>query len=108
MEIKIIRNIVYKLLKALYSLKQSPCFWYKRFSTFFFKKLGLKYIHVDHNIFITTVSLKNPVLSVFINNIKIIVLKNSGIIRRVKTKLTTIFFILDMGLISFHLERKID
>lgn len=35
------RNIVCKLLKALYSLKQSPQLWYERLSTFLLQKLGL-------------------------------------------------------------------
>ena len=35
-------NMVCKILKALYSLKQSLCFWYKKLANFFLKKLGLK------------------------------------------------------------------
>lgn len=34
------QNMVCKLLKALYSLKQSPRLWYKVLSTFFLKKFG--------------------------------------------------------------------
>ena len=29
------QNMVYKLLKAIYGLKQSPWLWYERLSTFF-------------------------------------------------------------------------
>ena len=32
------QNMVYKLLKALYNLKQLPRLWYERFSDFFLQK----------------------------------------------------------------------
>lgn len=45
-------QIVCKLNKALYGLKQSLRLWYKYFSSFFFKKLGLSQINTDYSIFI--------------------------------------------------------
>lgn len=36
------QNIVYKLLKVLYSLKQLSCLWYEKLQSFFFKRLRLK------------------------------------------------------------------
>ena len=42
METKANKNMVYKLLKVLYNLKQSPRLWYKKLSAFFLEHLGLK------------------------------------------------------------------
>lgn len=99
-------NMVCKLLKTLYSLKQSPCLWYKRLTNFLLKKLGLKQINADHSIFVTKASLDRPIISIFVDNIKIITPKNSGMIKRVKLELTFAFFIIDMGFISFYLGLK--
>lgn len=90
-----------KLLKILYDLKQSFYFWYKRFSMFFLKKLGLKRIYINYSIFLLATDLKNLIFNIFIDNIKIIILKDSRIISKIKKKHTTTFFILDIGPISF-------
>ena len=100
--------MVCKLLKALYGLKQSPCLWYERLSTFFLKKLGLKRIHADHSIFVSGEELKNLLLSVFVDDIKIMAPKDIGIIQRVKTWLTAAFSMSDIGPISFYLGLRID
>lgn len=75
---------------------------------FLLEKLGLKRIHADHSILISTASLKGPMLSVFVDDIKIIIPKNSRIIGRVKAKLTATFSISDMRPISFYLGLRID
>ena len=41
-ETKANKNMVYKLLKALYDLKQSPHLWYERLFTFLFERFGFK------------------------------------------------------------------
>ena len=102
------KNMVYKLLKALYNFKQSPHLWYKRLLTFFLKKLGLKHIHANYSIFALGTRLKSLMLSIFINDIKIIMPKDNGIIQQIKTKLTAVFFILVMDIISFYPRLKID
>lgn len=83
-EMEIIKNIVCKLLKTLYSLKQSLYLWYEKFSAFFLINLDLIQIHIDYNIFVSKASIKGPVFSIFVNNIKIMVPKRSGIIEKVK------------------------
>ncbi len=102
------KNMVCKLLKALYGLKQSPRLWYEQLSTFLLKKLGLKRIHADHSIFVSGEWLKGPVLSVFVDDIKIMAPKDSRIIQRVKTELTASFSMSDMGPISFYVGLRID
>lgn len=107
-ETKATKNMVCKLLKALYGLKQFPCLWYKRLFMFLLEKLGLKCIHADYSIFVSVIGLKGPILSFFVDDIKIIAPKDSGIISRVKKELTTTFFISDIGPINFNLELRID
>lgn len=101
------KNIVCKLFKALYSLKQLPRLWYKRLSAFLLEKLGLKHTYANHNIFITKTGLNGPIISTFIYNIKIMKIKGNGFIRRVKAKLITAFSMVDIGLISFYLGLKV-
>lgn len=107
-KIEAIKNIVYKLLKVLYNLKQSLCFWYKYFSIYLFEKQGLKYIYVNHNIFVLSIELKYFIFCLFVNIIKIMVPKNSKLIERVKAELTISFFITNLSSISYYLELKID
>lgn len=68
---------------------------------FFLKKLGLKCIYINYSIFVLAIDLKNLIFSVFIDDIKIIILKNSRIISKIKKNLTVAFFISDIGSISF-------
>lgn len=99
--------MVCKLLKALCGLKQSPRLWYERLSSFLLERLGLKRINADHNIFVTTAGLDGPVVSTFVDDIKIMASKESGMIERVKSKLTSAFSMVNMGPISFYLGLKV-
>lgn len=107
-EIEATRNMVCKLCKALYGLKQSSHIWYKRLLTFFFIKLGLTQIHADYSIFVLEAGIKSLVLSVFIDDNKIMTSKRIGMIKKVKQELTAAFSIVNMGLISFYLGLKVD
>lgn len=99
------KNMVCKLLKALFGLKQPPRLWY---SAFLLEKLGLTWIHADHSIFVSKAGLKGPMLSVFMDDIKIMAPKCSGMIERVKAELTAAFSMVDMGPISFYLGLRVD
>lgn len=102
------KNMVCKLLKALYGLKQSPRLWYERLSGFLLEKLGLACTHADHSIFITKAGLNGPIVSTFVNDIKIMAPKESRIIQRVKAELIVVFSMVDMGSISFYLGLKVE
>lgn len=106
-ESKATRGMVCKLLKAIYGLKQSPRLWYERFSGFLLQKLGLAKINADHSIFISKTGLNGPVVSTFVDDIKIIAPKGSGHISRVKSELAAAFSMVDMGPISFYLGLKV-
>lgn len=107
-ETEIIKNIVCKLFKALYNLKQSSHLWYEKLSAFLLINLGLTRIPTYHSIFILDAGIKDPVLSVFIDNIKIIAPKGSRIIEIFKQKLSTAFSMVDMESISFYLGLKVE
>lgn len=102
------RDMVCKLLKVLYGLKQSPRLWYKRLSSFFLERLGLRCINVDHSIFVTNADLDGLVVSTFVDNIKIMATKESGMINYVKLELTLAFSMVDIGPVSFYLGLKIE
>lgn len=100
--------MVYKLLKALYNLKQLAHLWYKVLWTFLFEKLGLKQINTNYSIFVTEAGLNGLIVSTFVDDMKIMGPKASGMIERVKAKLIFAFCIANMGPISFYLGLKIE
>lgn len=55
----------------------------------------------------TKTSLDISIISIFINNIKKIDLKNNKMIKKLKIKLIFAFFIINIGLIRFYLSLKI-
>ena len=95
------RSMVCKLRKALYGLRQSPGPWYERFSNLLLQKLGLSRLNVDHSIFVTEAGLNGPVVSTFVDDIKIMAPKGAGII-------PAAFSMVDMGPISFYLGLKVE
>lgn len=101
-------DIVYKLLKALYRLKQYSYFHYKWLSSFFLKRLELRCINTDYSIFVTNAILDGPVINIFINNINIIISKNSRIINYVKLELISAYLIVYISFISFYLSLKVE
>lgn len=102
------KNMVCKLLKVLYGLKQSPRLWYEQFSSFLLEKLGLQRIHADHSIFISKAGINGPVVSTFVDDIKIMGVKRSGMTEKVKRELMSAFSMVDMGPISFYLSLKVE
>lgn len=53
-------------------------------------------------------SIKDPIMSTFVDNIKVMEVKESGYIKKVKQKLVTAFEMVNMGLISFNLGLKVE
>ncbi len=102
------KRIVCKLLKALYGLKQAPRLWYERLSKFLLEKLGLKQINKDHSIFVTPPGINRPIVSKFVDDIKVMGVKRSGHIKKVKRKLAAEFEMIDMGPISFYQGQKVE
>jgi hypothetical protein len=100
-------GMVCKLLKALYGLKQSPRLWYERLSTYLLERLGLKKLNADHSIFATPQGVSGPILSVFVDDIKIID-KDKSRVARIKDELASAFKMVDLGPISYYLGIKVE
>ncbi len=91
------KEMVWKLPKALYGLKQALRFWYERLSKFLLEKLGLKRINADHSIFATSSGINGPIVSTFVDDIKIMGVNRLGHIEKVKRELAAIFEMVDMA-----------
>ncbi len=107
-ETKETQGFVCQLHKTLYSLKQSPRLWYERLSNFLLEKLELQRINSDHSIFETSLGLNGPIISTFVDDIKIMAPKRSPFIEKVKAELVSAFQMVDIGTISFYLGLRVD
>lgn len=101
------KNIVCKLLKILYGVKQASRLWYKRLSKFLLGKLSLPQIKIDHNLFLFAIWINALIVSTFVNDIKIIGVKDFKVISREKEKLIATFGMVDMEPIGLYLGLKI-
>ena len=63
---------------------------------------------MDHSIFVTKTGLNGPIISTFVDDIKIMALKDSRFIQRIKAELAATFSIVDMGPINFYLGLKVE
>lgn len=63
-------------------------------------------MNMDHSIFVIKAALDGLVVSTFVDDIKIMALKDGNIIKQVKLKLTFGFSMIDIGPISFYLGLK--
>lgn len=99
--------MIRKLLKALYSLKQAPKLQYGQLSQFLLKKLGFKQINADHSNFVTILEINGSIVSIVVDDIKVMNVKESYHIKKIKLELVATFEITDIGPISFQLELMI-
>lgn len=74
------KRIECKLLKVHHDLKFASRLWHKRLSHFLLEKLGFQQINNNHNIFVILVTIDSPIVSTFVNDIKIMESKESDII----------------------------
>lgn len=102
------KEMVCKLFKTLYGLKQTSKLQYKRLSKFPLKKMGLKQINIDHSILVIPASINGGIVNPFVDNIKVMDMKRSGCIENIKRKLATAFEIMDMGPINLYLGLKVE
>lgn len=88
-------NIVYKLQKALYGLKESPRVWYECFDEFI-KTLNFVRSNYDYCLYVNRVS-KDPIyILIFVDDF-LICCKDNNKIKEVKTSLMKRFAMKDLG-----------
>lgn len=102
------QKTVCKLSKAFYNLKITLRLWYKWLSQFLLKKLGLKQTTIDHRIVVTIIEIIRSIVSTFLDNIKVIGVKRSVYIEKVKLEHTVAFEMLYMGPINFYSRPKFE
>lgn len=75
---------------------------------FLLEKLDLLQINTDHSIFISSSGLNGSIISIFVDDIKIMTPKKSGFIEKIKVQLVLAFQMSNMGLISFYSGLKVE
>lgn len=108
LETNVNKKIVCKFLKVIYGLKQALRYWYKRLSKFLLEKLELKQINADHNIFVTSIDINGPIVSIFVDDIKVMCIKRLGYIKKIKWKYATTFDMVNIRPIGFYLDLKVE
>lgn len=101
-------DVVCKLLKVLYGLKQSPHLWYQELSTVLVKKLNLKQLHANHGIFASELGIDGPIISVWVDDLNIFTPAGSLCMQKIKRELSFAFKMVDMGPIQFYLGLKVE
>ena len=96
--------MVYKLLKTLYSLKQSPRIWFETLADFL-RKLGLHPSQHNSTIFIS--DKKDLFFSIYVDDL-LIFSTNKSKTEKFKAELSNRFKILDLRPISHYLGLEID
>eukprot|EP01018_Ginkgo_biloba_P037661 Gb_24335 [translate_table: standard] len=102
-EVKGNENLVCRLKKSLYGLKQSPRMWYQKFHT---HMLGLGFIRItDHGIYFKQVRDHFVILLLYVDDI-LLIGNNKEMIKAVKSQLSSQFEMKDLGAANFILDCK--
>lgn len=99
-------NKVYKLLKALYGLRESPRMWYECFSKFM-EELNFKRSDYDNCLFTKTENDVTTIVLLFVDDF-LVCSKSQKAICEYKTKVKERFKIKDLGKVSHYIGIDID
>ena len=88
-------NLVYRLKKSLYGLKQSPRQWYKRFDSFMFSH-GFKWSDYNSRVYLNTVNGSAIYLLLYVDDM-LIATKNKSEIAKLKAQLNKEFEMKNLG-----------
>lgn len=99
-------NKVYKLLKSLYGLQESPRMWYDCFNEYI-KKIGFERSNYDYCLYVNN-KFKDPAYILLFVDDMLICCKDKRIIEEIKEKLSDRFKMKDMGKVSKYIGIEID
>jgi hypothetical protein len=99
------KELVCKLKKSLYGLKQSPRMWYQKFDTYMLG-LGFTRRKVDHCVYFKLIGDHLIYLVLYVDDM-LLIGNNKEIIQDVKTQLSSKFDMKDLGAANFILGMEI-
>jgi hypothetical protein len=99
------KELVCKLKKSLYGLKQSPRMWYQKFDTYILG-LGFSRRKVDHCVYFKLVGDHFIYVVLYVDDM-LLIGNNKEIIKEVKTQLSSKFDMKDLGAANFILGMEI-
>ena len=99
------KELVFKLKKSLYGLKQSPRMWYQKFDTFIWG-LGLPRSKADHCVYSKLIG-DHVIYLVFFVDDMLLVGNDKEIIQDLKTQLSSKFNMKDLGAANYILGMEI-
>ena len=76
------KELVYRIKKSLYGLKQSPRMWYQKFDSYI-QELGLKRSQVDHYVYIKQVKYHFIYIALDVHDM-LLVINNMHLVEEVK------------------------
>lgn len=94
-------KMVYRLLKALYGLRQAPRAWYAKLSSCL-ENLGFKRCAYEHAVYIRQSKGENLIVGVYVDDL-LITGTSVSIIEEFKEQMNHIFEMSDMGRLSYYL-----
>jgi hypothetical protein len=99
------KEIVCKLKKSLYGLKQSPRMWYQKFDTYI---LGLGFVRsrADHCVYSKQVGNHFIYVVLYVDDM-LLIGNNMDVIKEVKSQLSSKFDMKDLGAANFILGMDI-
>jgi hypothetical protein len=98
-------DLVCKMKRSMYGLKQSPRMWYKKFDTYVLR-LGFTRSKMDHYVYLKLIGDHLIYLVLYVDDM-LLIGNNKEIIQDVKTQLSSKFDMKDIGVVNFILGMKI-
>ena len=99
------KELVCKLNKSLYGLKQSPRMWYQKFDTFI-RGFGFTKIKADHYVYFKLIDDRVIYLVLYVDDM-LLVGNDKEIIQDLKTQLSSKFDMKDLGAANYILGMEL-
>lgn len=99
-------NLVYKLLKALYGLRQAPRAWYAKLNSCL-ESLGFKRCPSEHGVYIQKNGEEQLIVAVYVDDL-LVTGNNITAIEGFKNQMRQKFEMTDMGKLSYYLGIEVE